>query len=613
MTLIADSGGRGMAATDAAAAGTQDFRDETGKSRRGDLKPLMALAPFVMAYRGRVMAALFALVLAALATLVVPVAVRRMVDYGFTPEGSEFVDAYFFVMIGVVGVLAFASALRYYIVTTLGDRVVTDIRQAVFAHLTSLSPAFFDSARTGEVISRLTADTTQIKSAVGASASIALRSLVLCIGAIVMMIWTSPRLSALVLGAIPLIVLPLIGFGRSVRKRSRMAQDTLADASAYASEHISAVRTLQAYTHEPMAVARFGEAVEKSYVASERSTRARSILTAFGIFLVFASVVAILWIGARDVMSGQMTPGHLGAFVLYSVFAAGALSEFSQVWGEITQASGAAGRIAELLRVEPAVKAPARPLALPAKTRAEIAFRNVRFAYPGAQDIQVLEDISLDVRPGEKVALVGPSGAGKSTLFHLLLRFYDPTRGTVAFDGLDLRDLDPVALRHHIALVPQDVAIFATSIADNIRYGRPDATDAEIRRAAELARADEFVTRLPNGYDTQIGERGINLSGGQRQRIAIARAILRDAPLLLLDEATSSLDAESELYVQQALEKLMEGRTTLVIAHRLATVLSCDRIVVIDGGRLVEQGTHDELVARNGLYARLARLQFAGT
>jgi ATP-binding cassette subfamily B protein len=590
-------------ATDAAAPGGDN-------ARKAKLRPLKLLVPFVMRYRGRAAAAVIALLVASLATLAVPIAVRRMIDFGFTDEHIGLIDQYFGVMIAVVAVLAVASASRYYLVTTLGERVVADLRAAVFDHLTILSAPFFDTAKTGELTSRLTADTTQIKAAVGSSVSVALRNLVLFFGSAAMMVVTSPKLSGFVLAAIPVIVLPLVGFGRSVRRRSRAAQDTLADASAYAAELIGAVRTLQAFTNERMANARFSDAVERAYRAAISSTKARAVLTAIVIFLASASVVVILWVGAQDVIAGGMTPGRLSQFVLFAVFAASGLGQLSEVWGEISQAAGSAERLAELLAIEPGIGAPANPVPLKPKPRAEVAFEHVRFAYPTRPRVDVLDGVSFRVKPGEKVAIVGPSGAGKSTIFHLLLRFYDPQSGAVTFDGVRLPDADPAALRRHIALVPQDTAIFAMSVRDNIRFGRLDASDAEIERAAEDAAAASFIRAMPQGYDTLVGERGITLSGGQRQRIAIARAILRQAPLLLLDEATSSLDAESETLVQTALARLMQGRTTLVIAHRLATVLSCDRILVLDQGRIVEEGTHDSLAARGGLYARLAKLQF---
>ena len=579
-------------------------------SRKPKLKPLKLLVPYVLRCRGRAAAALIALLIASFATLVVPVAVRRMIDFGFTAEHAGLIDQYFGVMIAVVAVLATASAARYYLVTTLGERVVADLRSAVFSHLTLLSSPFFDAAKTGELTSRLTADTTQIKSAVGASLSIALRNLVLFLGSATMMVVTSPKLSFYVLIAIPVIVLPLVGFGRSVRRRSRAAQDTLAEASAYAAELLGAVRTLQAFTNERLAAARFAGAVERAYSAAIQSTKARAVLTAIIIFLASASVVAVLWVGAQDVLAGDITPGRLSQFVLFAVFAASGLGQLSEVWGELSQAAGSAERLAELLAVEPQIRAPAHPVPLPARPRAEVAFAAVRFAYPLRPETNVLDGVSFHVKPGEKVAIVGPSGAGKSTIFHLILRFYDPTAGAVTFDGVRLTDANPTELRSHIALVPQEAAIFAMSVRDNIRFGRPDASDDEIESAAEAAAAASFIRALPQGYDTPVGERGVTLSGGQRQRIAIARAILRSAPLLLLDEATSSLDAESETQVQTALKRLMVGRTTLVIAHRLATVLSCDRILVLDHGGIVEQGSHDALVARDGLYARLAKLQF---
>jgi ATP-binding cassette subfamily B protein len=580
--------------------------------RGARLRPLLALAPYVARYRGRATLALIALTIAAVTTLVVPVAVRRMIDFGFTPEGIAKINSYFSVMIAVVAVLALASASRYYLVMTIGERIVADLRRDVFAHLMSLSPAFFDSSRSGELISRLTADTTQIKSAVGASVSIALRNFMLFIGATAMMVITSPRLSGLVLLAIPAIVLPLVAFGRWVRRLSRNAQDTLAEASAYASELVGAIRTVQAYTGEPLANQRFGGEVEQAYEAARSSTQARAVLTAIIIFIVFTSVVLILWIGSNDVLTGAISPGRLGQFVLYTAFAAAALGQLSEVWGEVSAASGAAERLFEILRVKSQIASPPSPQALPEPARGDVVLDHVSFAYPTRPQLLAVDEVSFSVRAGEKVAIVGPSGAGKSTLFHLLLRFYDPTSGTISLDGVPINAADPREIRKRIALVPQEPVVFAASARENIRFGRPEASDAEVERAADLAHATEFIRRLPGGLEAQLGERGVTLSGGQRQRIAIARAILRDAPLLLLDEATSALDAESETLVQTALEELMRHRTTLVIAHRLATVLSCDRIMVIDQGRIVELGTHASLVAANGLYARLARLQFEG-
>jgi ATP-binding cassette, subfamily B, bacterial len=589
-----------------------DGGNAAGDRPKLNLRPLASLVPYVKRYRGRALAAFAALILAAVTTLVVPIAVRRMIDFGFTGRGLALINSYFLVMIGVAAVLAFASAARYYLVTTLGERIVADLRGDVFAHLTSLSAAFFDAARTGEMVSRLTADTTQIKASVGSSISVALRNLVLFTGASAMMVVTSPQLSAFVLAAIPVIVLPLYAFGRAVRRRSRSAQDTLADASAYAAELIGAIRVLQAFTNERLGIAQFREAVERAFEAACQSIRARAILTALAIFLVSASVVVVLWVGAHRVLSGEVTPGRLGQFILYAVFAAGALGSLSETGGELAAASGAAERLFEILSIKPAISRPAHPVALPSPLHGEAAFESVYFQYPSRPTVSAVNGVSFKVRQGEKLAIVGPSGAGKSTIFHLLLRFYDPTSGRITFDGVPLTELDPAQLRRCIALVPQDAVMFAASVRDNIRFGRPDASDAEVARAAELAHAAGFIANLPNGYDTAVGERGVTLSGGQRQRIAIARALLRDAPLLLLDEATSSLDAESETQVAAALADLMRKRTTIVIAHRLATVLSCDRILVMDEGRIVEEGTHQTLAAAAGLYARLARLQFEG-
>jgi len=576
------------------------------------LSALKPLVPYGLAYKGRIAAALGALILASAATLVVPIAVRRVIDFGFSEEGRAFINAYFILLVVVVGVLALSSALRYYCVITLGERVVADLRAAVFRHLTSLDPAFFDQTRSGEIVSRLTADTTQVKAAFGVSISIALRNLFLFVGAVTLMIVTSPKLSALVLLAIPVIVLPLVFSGRAVRRRSRAAQDRLADASAYAAEAIGAVRTMQAFGMESLTASRFAAAAEEAFHAARLSTTMRAFLTGAGIFLVSASVVGVLWYGAQDVLAGQMTGGRLSQFVLYAVFAASSLGQLSEVYGELAQAAGAAERIGEILAARPAIEAPRDPKPLPNPPLGTVSFEEVRFAYPTRSEQRALHGLSFAVASGERVAIVGPSGAGKSTILQLLLRFYDPQEGTIRVDGVPIAEADPFALRARMALVPQEPTIFAASVLDNIRYGRPEATEEEVRRAAELASADGFIQAMPQGYQTQIGERGITLSGGQRQRLAIARAILKDAPILLLDEATSALDAESERKVQGALDRLMEGRTTLVIAHRLATIRSADRILVMDQGRIAEEGTHETLLAKGGLYARLARLQFTG-
>ena len=580
------------------------------KNRMKTLRPLARLLPYIMHYKNLVVGALVALFLAAAATLALPLAVRRMIDMGFSDANADFINSYFAMLLLIAALLAASSALRYYFVITIGERIVSDLRCDVFSHVTLLSAAFFDVNQSGEIISRLTADTTQIKSAVGATASMALRNAILCIGAVLMMIVTSPKLSGLVLLAIPTIVFPMVGFGRNVRRRSRQAQDTLANATAYASEAIGASRTVQAFNGEKSTKGRYAQAVEFAFEAARDAVRARAFLTGFAILMIFASIVAILWFGAQNVLTGSMSPGTLGQFLLYSVLAAGSLGTLSEIWGELSLAAGAAERLSELLDEQPDITAPSEPKSLPQPPVGSIAFENVAFTYPARSEQPILENLSFGVKPGETVAIVGPSGAGKSTLFALISRFYDPLSGTVWIDGIDARDVDPKALRARLASVPQDVAIFATSIRDNIAFGRPDATEAEVAAAARAALADQFIVKLENGYDTPVGERGITLSGGQRQRIAIARAILKDAPVLLLDEATSALDAESETLVQKALNDLMKGRTTLVIAHRLATVKKADRILVMDGGYLVEEGTHDSLVAEGGIYARLAKLQF---
>ncbi|QBK32419.1 ABC transporter transmembrane domain-containing protein [Roseitalea porphyridii] len=586
-------------------------RSDGEDARRRSLQPLARLVPYVLRYKGLLAGAAFFLLLAAATTLTLPTAVRRVIDHGFSGNDAGLINQYFSMLLIIALMLAVASALRYYFVIILGERVVTDVRRDVFAHVMTLSPAFYDTAQSGEIVSRLTADATQVKSAVGATASLALRNLILGIGAVTMMIVTSPQLSALVVGAIPLIVLPIILFGRRVRKRSRAAQDTLAEASAYASEAIGAVRSFQNFTSERIAGLFYGGAVDRAFGAARMAVRARAGLTAFAIFLIFASIVSVLWIGAQAVLAGTMTPGTLGQFLLYAMFAAGALGQLSEVWGEVQQAAGAAERLSELLAEEPLIATPKDPLPLPSPPLGTVGFDEVTFAYPTRPDDSAAHDLTFAVEPGETVAIVGPSGAGKSTIFALLMRQYDPQAGIVRIDSVDLRRADLIEARRRMAIVPQDVTILSGTVADNIAFGKPDASHDEIVAAAKAAQAHGFIEELPLGYDTQVGERGVTLSGGQRQRVAIARAILRDAPILLLDEATSALDAESETLVQKALETLMEGRTTLVIAHRLATIRKADRILVMDRGRIVEEGTHQSLSAKkNGVYARLAALQF---
>ncbi len=589
--------------------------EEAGQSRRSSarrLHPLQTLWPYVLRYKLQLILAFAFLVIAAGATLAIPLAVRRVIDFGFSSENRDLINIYFGTMLVVSLVLAVSSAARFYFVNWLGERVVADLRTGVFDHLLGLSASFFDRTRSGEILSRLAADTTQIKSAVGSSASIALRNTFLLSGAIVMMIFTSGKLSAMVLGVIPLIVLPLVGFGRSVRRRSRIAQDTLADATAFAGEHIGAMRTVQAFNNEGAIRDRFSGAVDNAFTAVLASSRARAFLTAGAIFLIFTSIVGVLWYGAQEVIADRLTAGTLSQFLLYAVFAATSMGQLSQVWGEVQQAAGAAERLSELLNVETEVALPAHPRKLPVPADGKVEFSNVSFSYPGQPDRPVLDGLDLDIRPGETVAIVGPSGAGKSTLFHLLLRYYDAASGQILIDNVPIDSVMPGDLRQRMAIVPQEAAIFAASIAENIRFGKLDATDEQVVEAAKAAHADEFVSRMPERYLSHVGERGVTLSGGQRQRIAVARAILRDAPILLLDEATSALDAESETLVQKALERLMKNRTTLVIAHRLATIQNADRILVMDQGRIVEEGSHAILRRKKGLYSRLAALQFEG-
>jgi ATP-binding cassette subfamily B protein len=583
---------------------------EAAPPRAAKLRPLLTLKPYIVRHPRMVALALVALALSAAAMLAVPVAVRRMIDHGFSDRDGIFIDRYFAMLIVIGLVLALASALRFYAVNWLGERVVSDLRADVFRHLATLGPAFYETTHSGEVMSRLTADTTQIKAAAGSSLSQALRNVIMLTGAVTMMVVTSPMLSALGLLAIPAIVFPMLAYGRAVRRLSRAAQDRLADASAYAADNLGAVRAMHAFGQEAAVSGRFAAAVERSFEAARSRLLARAGLTAVVIFLVVSSIVGILWFGSRLVISGNITGGRLGQFVLYATFAAGAMAELSEVWGELTQASGSAERLAELLAARSEIVNPPRPKRMPFPPLGTVAFRDVRFAYPSRPETSALNGVTFEAARGETVAIVGPSGAGKSTVLNLLLRFYDPQAGSVLVDGVASTEADIAQLRGRFALVPQEAVLFDDTIAENIRYGRPGATLEEVKRAAAAAHAGAFIAALANGYDTRVGERGITLSGGQRQRIALARAILRDAPILLLDEATSSLDAESEVAVQKALERVMENRTTIVIAHRLATVQRATRILVMDKGRIVEEGRHGELLRRGGLYSRLAELQF---
>ncbi|MEH6775711.1 MAG: ABC transporter transmembrane domain-containing protein [Cereibacter changlensis] len=570
---------------------------------------LRGLAPFLAPYRRLTFAALAALVLTATVSLILPLAVRRVVD-GFTENNAALLDQYFGASLLIAAALALGTGLRYYLVTILGERVVADIRRALFDRMMGMSPAFFERIMTGEVLSRLTTDTTLILSVIGSSVSIALRNLLILIGGLALLFFTSVKLTGMVLLIVPAIVIPIVVLGRRLRKLSRENQDWIAQSSGDASEALLSVQTVQAFTHEQPSRQKFAQVTEKSFDSAKTRVRTRALMTVIVIFLVFTGIVGVLWIGARDVRAGLMSPGEMVQFLIYAVMVAGSVGALSEIWGELQRAAGATERLSELLVTKDAVQDPAAPKALPRPVRGEITFDAVRFRYPARPEASALDGVDLVVRPGETVALVGPSGAGKTTILQLLLRFYDPQDGAVRIDGIDLRDMARDDFRRAIALVPQDPVIFATSARENIRFGRPEATDAEVEEAARAAAAHDFLSALPQGYDTYVGERGVMLSGGQKQRVALARAILRDARILLLDEATSALDAESERAVQMAVERLSQGRTTLVVAHRLATVKKADRIVVFDQGRIVATGTHDALVAEGGLYARLARLQF---
>ncbi len=589
------------------ADGPKQTKEDRAASKR--IGALTALWPFMRPYRPMIASALGALVLTALVSLVLPLAVRRVIDNFDVGEG-EILQSYFLAALGIAALLAVGTAMRYYLVTRLGERVVADIRVAVFDRMIGMSPAFYEKIMTGEVLSRITTDTTLILSVIGSSVSVALRNVLIFIGGIALMLITSVKMSVMVLWPIPVVVLPIILLGRRVRNLSKENQDLIAQSSGDASEQLLSAQTVQAFSHEVLSRIKFSDVTERSFIAARRRITTRAILTAIVIFIAFSAIVGFLWMGANDVRSGNLTEGELVQFMIYTIMVAGALAALTEIWGELQRAAGATERLIELLTAEDSVADPEEVQLLPDHVKGEITFEDVRFSYPSRPAISALDHVSLHIKPGETVALVGPSGAGKTTIIQMVLRFYDPQAGHVRLDGVDLRDLKRADFRKHVALVPQDPVIFADTARENIRFGRPDATDADVEAAAKAAAAHDFLMALPDGYDSYVGERGVMLSGGQKQRIAIARAILRDAPILLLDEATSALDAESENAVQRAVEDLAKTRTTLIVAHRLATVKKADRIVVFEDGQIVAEGTHDSLVAQGGLYARLARLQF---
>ncbi len=588
--------------------GPSDNSQERAKSR--DFTHLRRLAPYLLSYKPQIAGALVALFIAAITVLGLGAGLRALVDHGLNKGNADLLDSALFALIAIVIMLACASFARFFLVSWIGERVVADLRRDVYAKVITLPPAFFEVTRTGEVLSRLTTDTSVLQTVVGSSLSMALRNTLLLIGGMIMLAVTSFKLTAIVVLLVPIVLVPILVFGRKVRRLSRLSQDRIADVGHRVDETLNAIPTVQAFAREAHESERFGETVENAFATAVQRIRARAFLTASVILLVFGGIGVVLWMGGHDVLEGTISGGDLAAFVFYAVVVAGSVGAISEVYGDLQRAAGAAERLSELLASEPDIRSPALPERLPKSSPGLVKLENVTFHYPARPDTPTLEDISLDVAGGETVALVGPSGAGKSTLFRLLLRFHDPDSGVISVDGVDVRRAALDMLRERMALVPQEPVIFGDTIAENIRYGRPGASDADVRAAADAAFATEFIDRLPEKFETFVGERGVRLSAGQRQRLAIARAVLKDAPILLLDEATSALDAESEQMVQQALERLMQGRTTLVIAHRLATILKSDRIVVLDQGRVVETGSHEELAGAGGLYARLADLQF---